>query len=457
MHDDGDDDGDDDMPRDLAAAWAKIADHIAFVLLATPWSAGDLYQAVSALVGANRRASTKRLIDELLANSYRYPPNPAALAAAVQACPSFEAAMRDLIAAPWLLKQPLAPPLFAPSARFANLDIPQLPTSAALAHWLGITPAHLGWYAGTRRPHDPTMIPILQHYTYMFIPKKRGPPRLIESPKPRLKTMQRRILDHILAAVPNHPSAHGFVRGRSALSGAQVHAGEAMVIAADLADFFPSTPLRRVHGLFRSLGYPSAVARALTGLCSAATPEAVFLRRASSEGHSVTARKIFAARHLPQGAPTSPALANLCAWPLDQRLAGLALSLGANYTRYADDLSFSGDAVFAQRADGVLTLVARIAEEEGYGLNPAKTRQMPAHQRQTVTGIVVNAHNNIAREHFDALKAILHNCLRHGPASQNRAAAADFRAHLDGRIGWVEQVNPRRGARLRQMFERLGW
>jgi RNA-directed DNA polymerase len=236
-----------------------------------------------------------------------------------------------------------------------------------------------------------------------------------------------------------------------------VHVGEAMVIAADLADFFPATPLRRVHGIFRSLGYPWAVARALTGLVSTSTPEAVFMRRPASEGHSFAKRKLHAVRHLPQGAPTSPALANLCAFGLDVRLAGLARVSGATYTRYADDLTFSGDAAFGKRAERVLAAVGRIAEEAGYRLNVKKTRVMPAHQRQVVTGVIVNAHSNVARNDYDALKAVLHNCVRYGAATQNRDGVADFRAHLDGRVHWVEQVNPLRGAKLRRLFEGIAW
>ncbi len=77
--------------------------------------------------------------------------------------------------------------------------------------------------------------------------------------------------------------------------------------------------------------------------------------------------------------------------------------------------------------------------------------------RQRVTGLVVNQHINVARESYDRLKATLHNCLRRGPADQNRAGHRSFRAHLDGRIAWVESVNPGRGQKLRAMFEAIVW
>ncbi len=439
----------------------QIAGHLAARLLATPWSTKELTAAAAEVLqvksSRSRRDACRRLVARLLAKPRAYPPSPEELIEELIKSQSFDTAGRRVLEAPWLSKPPLEPTRFQPAPCFAGLDVPKHATQGELATWLGLSIAELDWFSGANRPYDQTMIPILQHYTYVFIPKKHGPPRLIESPKPRLKAFQRRILDEILAAVPAHPCAHGFVRGRSALTGAQIHASEAMVVTVDLADFFPSTPLRRVHGVFRSLGYPWAVARALTGLVSTSTPEPVFTRRPLSEGHSFAKRKLFASRHLPQGAPTSPALANLCAWNLDQRLSGLARAMGAAYTRYADDLTFSGDAAFGAKAKRILTATGRIAAEEGYRLNASKTRIMPAQQRQTVTGIVVNTHLNVARNDFDALKALLHNCVRHGAAGQNRDAVANFSAHLDGRVGWIEQLNPQRGAKLRRLYKQIAW
>ena len=97
------------------------------------------------------------------------------------------------------------------------------------------------------------------------------------------------------------------------------------------------------------------------------------------------------------------------------------------------------------------------AKAEGFALNHDKTRIMRRGGCQRITGLVVNQHLNVPRADFDALKATLHNCLRHGPERQNRDGHADFRAHLDGRITWVENVNPRRGLRLRRMFENIQW
>jgi RNA-directed DNA polymerase len=335
--------------------------------------------------------------------------------------------------------------------------VPRLATLGDLAHWLELSIDQLEWLADIRRQQGETDIPILQHYRYAFVAKRSGPPRLIEIPKPRLMAVQRRILHEILDRVPSHASVHGFVSGRSCLSAAQVHAGESLVVTLDLKDFFLNTRMPRVHAIFRSLGYPWAVARLLTGLCAASTPRSVFRRLPADRRHDWLTQKIYQSPHLPQGAPTSPALANLAAWHLDARILGLTNSFAARYTRYADDLAFSGDDDFARRVQSFLAAAESIARDEGFTLNNRKTRIMRRGGCQRVTGIVVNDHINVPRTAFDQLKATLHNCLKNGAEAENRAGLRDFRAHLNGRIAWVEQINPARAQRLRRMFEEIRW
>ena len=166
-------------------------------------------------------------------------------------------------------------------------------------------------------------------------------------------------------------------------------------------------------------------------------------------------RSLYARSHLPQGAPTSPALANLCAFHLDCRLAGLARCVGAEYTRYADDLAFSGDAVFESRVECFSHLAAAIALDEGFRVHFCKTRIMRQGVRQHLAGIVTNQHPNVIRVDFDRLKAILHNCVKFGLDSQNREAHPAFRAHLEGRVNFVESINPAKGERLRRIFDRI--
>jgi hypothetical protein len=138
-------------------------------------------------------------------------------------------------------------------------------------------------------------------------------------------------------------------------------------------------------------------------------------------------------------------------------LAGLAKSAGASYTRYADDLAFSGDESFAQHVERFSTHAAAILHEEGFTVNHRKTRIMRQGVRQHLAGLAVNRRVNVIRADFDRLKATLTNCVRLGPESQNHDAHDSFRAHLDGRVGFVESVNPAKGHRLRALFEKIQW
>lgn len=436
----------------------SVARALAETLLAGEWTEAALVGRARHLLGRSTRRSQQALIRELLsAIRTGYPPSPGWLTDFLLGSPRFDQATAPLRRSATAMKPSLDPAVFSPAAKFAHLEIPQLATVSDLANWLGISIAHLQWYADADGRLRRVAEPALQHYRYLFTAKRSGPPRLIESPKPKLKTMQRRILAELLDAVPAHDCVHGFVKGRSCLSAAQVHAGEAVVVAVDLKDFFASTPLRRVHGIFRSLGYPWAVARLLTGLCSAATPQSLFMQLPIGQRHDWWARKIFEFPHLPQGAPTSPALANLAAGLLDIRLQGLARALEVNYTRYADDLVFSGGERFARGVAPFLAAVTRIASDEGYAVNQRKTRIMRRGSAQRVTGLVVNDHLNLPRAVYDTLKATLHNCRKNGPRAENRTGHERFRAHLEGRVVWAENVNPARGARLRRIFEEIRW
>jgi hypothetical protein len=339
----------------------------------------------------------------------------------------------------------------APKMAPTKWEVPPLPTPAALAEWLQIGLGQLDWFADVRGWERQAPAGALRHYSYAWSPKSSGKLRLVESPRPRLKAIQRRLLRELLDRIPPHEAAHGYRRGRSALTYCTPHCKQAIVLRFDLREFFPSVPASRIHALFRQAGYPVEVARLLTGLCTNVVPEEV-LERVPPE-----LRQRYRSPHLPQGAPTSPALANLCCHRLDRRLAGLAESLAARYTRYADDLAFSGGLALERSARRFQVLVCRIALEEGLEVNTRKSRFMRQGVRQQLVGVVVNEHPNLQRREHDRLKAILTNCIRHGPASQNREGRPDFEAHLRGRIAYAASLNPTRAARLRELFSRIAW
>ncbi len=336
-------------------------------------------------------------------------------------------------------------------------------TAGELAEWLGVTLAELDWFADLRRLLGKPGSPVLRHYRYRTLSKKYGQFRLIEAPKPRLKEIQRRILENILDHVPPHEAAHGFRRGRSVMSFATPHVGSDVVIKLDLEDFFPSIPVAQIRAMFRSIGYPEAVADLLTGLCTTSTPmdelDSTFCDADDARDHARMARqkRMYAQPHLPQGAPTSPAIANLCAYRMDCRLAGLAAAVGANYTRYADDLVFSGDSGLRRGAKRFAIHAVAIIMEEGFSVHHRKTRIMRQGVRQRIAGMVVNQRLNLPREDFDLLKATLTNCARHGPHAQNRNGHENFRSHLEGRVSYFEMVTLVKGGRLRELFDRICW
>ncbi len=418
------------------------------------WTRAALERRAHTVLGAGAKKSVRGLVDEVIERAGTpYAPPPDRLARLILDCRVFNRASMRARRLAGTEGPVLSNPRFWALPAFRDASVPRLTTVTELAEWLGLALPELEWMSDARRQHGRTETRALQNYTCNWVSKRSGALRLLEAPKMRLKAVQRRILREILDPIPVHDAAHGFVRGRSCLSAAQRHGGERIVIGLDLRDFFLTVPVGRVHGLFRCIGYPWPVARALTGLCTTATPASVI----ASAPTAWRDQERYRFMHLPQGAPTSPALANLCAHRLDCRLHGLAGRLEAQYTRYADDLAFSGGEALDADIGPFLRAISAIVEDEGFALNEAKTRIMRRHRRQQVTGLVVNDHLNLPRRDYDRLKAILHNCLRHAPAAQNRDAHTDFRAHLDGRVTWVETVNRRRGLKLRQMFEAIDW
>jgi len=352
----------------------------------------------------------------------------------------------------------LVPLSMAPRCEAARTwTIPQLVSEGQLAEWLSVSAGHLDWLADLRGWCVESRSFKLRHYVCRWQPRRRGRFRLIESPKPKLKKVQRRILHGLLDHIPAHPAAHGFLQGRSISSYAAPHVGQRIVLRFDLRDFFPAIAPSRVHALFRTAGYPHDVARLLTGLCTSRVPLEVWESRPEPRSGDAKLGDRLRGRHLPQGAPTSPALANLCARRLDARLHGLAQKVGAAYTRYADDLAFSGGKMLERCAHRFQVAVAVIVAEEGFELHFQKSRFMRQGICQQLAGIVVNERLNVRREVYDKLKAILTNCIRHGPSTQNRAAHADFRNHLLGRIAHVQTIHPQRGAKLRALFDQIAW
>lgn len=350
-------------------------------------------------------------------------------------------------------------PQMHPVVAAAGWNIPKIESERELAEWLRLSESELEWFADLKGIAARSREARLRHYWHRVLRKSSGGVRLIEAPKQFLKHIQRRILDEILDPIPVHPAVHGFVKGRSVKTFAVLHVGRRAVLRMDLKDFFPSFGGRRIQAFFRTMGYPERVADLLGGLCTNTTPRDVW----KQAGFAIGGEEMFAARqcygrpHLPQGAPTSPALANLCAYRMDCRLNGLARASGATYTRYADDLAFSGDEAFERSVERFAARASAIAMEEGFSVHHRKTRIMRQGVRQHLAGVVVNERANVVRADFGRLKAILTNCVHHGPETQNREKHPAFRMHLEGKVAYVEMVNPQKGARLRKILENIQW
>ena len=206
-----------------------------------------------------------------------------------------------------------------------------------------------------------------------------------------MKSIQRKILTEIFNHVPPHECACGFRRGKSIEHFVAPHAGKAFVLRVDLEDFFLTVRASRVHAIFSTIGYPEQVARLLTGLCTNSVPPNVVSVGSRLDTRPLSGMKqaLLRTPHLPQGAPTSPALANLCAYRLDARLQSLARKSGWTYTRYADDLVISGAWMNSVGFGRLHAMLDGIGRDEGFKLNPAKTRFMPASQRQHAAGLIL--------------------------------------------------------------------
>lgn len=333
-----------------------------------------------------------------------------------------------------------------------ELQLPVLHNPADLANWLQISVGRLAWVVDRLEEYRRPQSVKTAHYHYRWQKKSSGEYRLIEAPKPILKSIQQQILVGILNAIPAHEAAHGFVSGRSVLSNAAEHVARQTLLSMDLDNFYGRIRFTRVVALFRTIGYSREVAIWLSRLTTSTAPSDL-----NTPAGSSSQIRDWTRRHLPQGAPTSPALANLVAYSLDVRLSGLAKKFGVTYTRYADDLTFSGDRSFRRSLRIFIPLVGQILRNERYLEKKSKRHVATSAMRQSVTGVVVNEKLNVSRKQFDQLKAILTNCVRTGPASQNRDNHPEFRSHLMGRIAHMSMLNPRKGAKLKAIFNQIRW
>lgn len=238
--------------------------------------------------------------------------------------------------------------------------------------------------------------------------------------------------------------AHGSPRSTAQLS-----------LPLDREAFFASVPIGRVFSTLRAAGYRREVAHRITGFMTNTVPAVELSAAPAPVVHRVG--RLLRHVHLPQGAPTSPAAANLAAYGLDRRLTALAQSFDATDSRYADDLTLSGGQELRRGLGRCLEVTRSVVADEGFRVNHRKTRVMTRSQAQQVLGVVVNERTNASRRDVDRLRAELHEARTKGPAVANRRGVVDYRSHLRGRIEWVGQLNSDRADKLRRSFDSIDW
>lgn len=274
---------------------------------------------------------------------------------------------------------------------------------------------------------------IRQQAYHVFFLHQRGKLREITAPSLPLKSRQRWIAQHILSQLPVSPHAHGFVKSRSIKTNALLHAHHDYVLCMDIEDFFPSIPLDAVVRVFARAGYSKSASAALAQLCC----------------H----RDV-----LPQGAPTSPSLANLIFSPVDEELAALAGPHGAVYSRYADDLTFSSDTAL----DRLEPAVHDVLQRHGYLGNRRKTAYFRPGQPKRIPGLTVqNGSVRIPRKFKRALRQEIHFCRKFGVFThlQNIHAAkcVNYREYLYGKAYYVRMIEPEEGERFLRELDGIAW
>ena len=319
--------------------------------------------------------------------------------------------------------------------KLVGKQLPLLHNSLDLAQAMGITLAELRFLAFERR------VSRISHYRRFAMPKKTGGERIISAPMPRLKRAQYWLLDNVLSKISLHPAAHGFVPGSSILSNALPHLAQAVVINLDLKDFFPSIKMPRIKGVFRMLGYSEQLASVMALLCTESACEEVQL-----DGETFFVAQ--GERALPQGAPSSPALTNILCRRLDARLQACAAKLGFQYTRYADDLTFSAPPAASKLSGKLLWRVKQIVQAEGFTPHPQKQHVMRSHECQQVTGIVVNQQASLPRETLKRFRATLFQVEKDGPQGKQWQGNPQVLSALEGYAQFIRMVDPVKGQPL---------
>ncbi len=274
------------------------------------------------------------------------------------------------------------------------------------------------------------------HYHRYTIPKRNGKKRSIAAPKPVLKNAQRKILELILEKIVISNSAHGFLKGKSVISGADEHIKKPqLLINIDIKDFFPTVTFERVRGMFKSFGYSGFVSSLLAMLCTYC--ERMEIEVKGKKKYVKTSERI-----LPQGSPASPMITNILCKRLDKRLNDVSLKYNCIYTRYADDMSFSFSTIDEAVLKRFIYDINCNVQYEGFKINKDKTRYLRRNNRQCITGIIINNKNiGVPKVWLKKLRAAIHNAAK---SKENGALTFSMIHEISGMAAWLRLVNKER-------------
>ncbi|MGN7966625.1 reverse transcriptase family protein [Microbacterium sp. 22179] len=281
-------------------------------------------------------------------------------------------------------------------------------------------------------------------YRPIRIRKNSGGYRNLLSPNDELRKVQRWVLDNILVHSPRHPDSFAYFEKVTTRECAERHVGATWMLKTDLHDFFPSVTERQVYRVFAELGYSPLLAFELARLCTwpSQRSPATWLNPNDSRPYARTVEGV-----LPQGAPTSGALANAVSRRLDKSLSGLALQHGLVYTRYSDDLTLSGSGEFSRKyAAALVPKVRALVERCGFNLHQKKTRIIPPGARKVVLGIVVNETGlGIMSEQKRRVDLYIHSVAKYGPAEFARHRKFDSALaminHVEGWLAYLSHID----------------
>lgn len=347
----------------------------------------------------------------------------------------------------------------ASSIKKANIDLPVILSLGHLAHLVDVGLPVLRNYV--ERADDPYRVfQVKKKRAGINAPRKH---RTICVPEPSLMRLQRWIAQNVLNAEKPHPRSYAFAPCRSLVQAAELHAGCRWLIKMDLKDFFESIDERQVYLVFRSLGYGALLSFEMARMCTR-LPGAYSSQKIDVSAPA-TGYSFRAPGHLPQGAPTSPMLANLVVRALDHRLEAIGMRYGWAYSRYADDLAFSTqDHTGRGAATSLIKQVEREVRDFGLRENPAKTSITPPGNRKVLLGLLVDRdqprltkqYRNNVETHLFALGHSQIGAKAHCAARGFRSVTG-LRRHLAGLIAFTHAVDEAYAARLYADFNKVDW